>query len=164
MYLIAVSPLPSLRDDDGVDLSWQDPSAAWWAKARRARKHIVDFGVLLAAFDPGSAYRLYRETVGAETALRFRVLWPVPSELLTTIGDALRNMRSCLDSVAVELARRTLGDEMTEDSGRQYSSRCAPTARSSTTSSRRKTSVTSTAGTSGRRCARPLAIREEAHA
>jgi hypothetical protein len=38
----------------------------------------------------------------------------VPVELLTTIGDAVHNMRSCLDSAAHELARQHLGCEMTE--------------------------------------------------
>lgn len=52
------------------------------------------------------------EQVG-ELAYRFRLLRPAPTEMLTIVGDALHNMRSCLDSVAYELAQSYKGD-MTE--------------------------------------------------
>jgi hypothetical protein len=45
---------------------------------------------------------------------RFHVRQPVPVELVTTIGDAIHNMRSSLDSVAHELARQHAGSNMTE--------------------------------------------------
>lgn len=47
-------------------------------------------------------------------AFRLHVVRPVPAELSTAIGDALHNLRSSLDSVAYELARRHVGDGMTE--------------------------------------------------
>lgn len=49
---------------------------------------------------------------------RFRLREPVCSELLTTIGDVLHNLRSCLDSVAFELARRHIAGSMTEEQER----------------------------------------------
>ena len=48
--------------------------------------------------------------IANETAYRFRILKPVPVELQTTAGDAFHNMRSCLDSVAYELAVRHVGN------------------------------------------------------
>lgn len=94
--------------------SWRDPGAAWWAKAERARKHIQDIEAMVVAFDPATAYEVLRDPSDpGETALRLRVVRSVPTEMLTTIGDALHNMRSCLDSVAYELAQRYAG-AMTE--------------------------------------------------
>jgi hypothetical protein len=95
--------------------SWQDPSAAWWAKARRASKHIQDIGPMIAEFRPATACEVLRETsTPGETDLRLHVRRSPSAEILTTIGDALHNMRSCLDSVAFELARRHVGESMTE--------------------------------------------------
>lgn len=71
---------------------------------------------MVTAFEQGTAFRLSRETTDrpGQIGFRFHPVRSVPVELLTTIGDALHNMRSCLDSVAYELARRHLGDDMTE--------------------------------------------------
>jgi len=99
---------------------WRDPDAAWWAKAGRARQHILDLGRQVLAFDPGSAYEVVPESRpdtgdGAHIIdLRLRVLRKPPTEMLTTIGDALHNMRSCLDSIAFELATRHTGGSMTD--------------------------------------------------
>lgn len=93
-----------------------DLDAAWWAKARRAGKHIADLRSMVSQFDPETAYELKCEPAKepGTAALRFTVRRAVPIEILTTIGDVLHNMRSCLDSVAFELARGHLGEQMTE--------------------------------------------------
>ena len=102
-------------DAAGVN-DWRDPEAAWWAKSRRARTHIDDIKAMLIRFDEDTACRVDLEPTSeaGKTALRLRVLRRPPNEILTTIGDALHNLRSCLDSVAFELASRTLGGTMTE--------------------------------------------------
>lgn len=97
--------------------SWQDQDAAWYAKAQRARKHIGEIRAMATEFYAARPYRInVEETDGPlKIALRFRVLTPVPVDMLTAIGDALHNMRSSLDSVAYELARRHLGGTMAEN-------------------------------------------------
>jgi hypothetical protein len=98
-----------------VDDSWWEPAAAWWAKAARARAHIETIGATVRDYSRGGAYEIVANAAGpGRTEFRIRLLKPVPSELLTTIGDALHNMRSCLDSVAFELARRHVGGMLTE--------------------------------------------------
>jgi hypothetical protein len=92
--------------------SWWDPAAAWWAKAPRARKHVQDILAMAAQYEMCEPCELVAETTGIanETSYRLRILKPVPVELQTTAGDAFHNMRSCLDSVAYELAARQVGD------------------------------------------------------
>jgi len=100
-----------------VPPSWRDPSAAWWAKAARAGKHVDDVRYLVGEFERTKPYQVHREPTEHpdEVAFRFHLNSPVPTGLLTTVGDALHNMRSCLDSVAFELARRHLDDRMSEE-------------------------------------------------
>lgn len=98
-----------------MDSSWWDQNAAWWAKAQRARTHIQAVASMVISYRAVTAHKVCPEATDSGTTLyRLRVLKPVPVELLTTIGDALHNLRSCLDSVAFELARRHLGEAMTE--------------------------------------------------
>jgi hypothetical protein len=101
-----------------VNNSWQDQDAAWWAKAHRARHHIDAVRELVAAYNPATAYEIVAEPAAASapgvgvTDLRLKELRKPPTELLTTIGDVLHNLRSCLDSVAFELAQRSSGGAM----------------------------------------------------
>lgn len=99
-----------------MDESWRDPTAAWWAKSARALKHVGDACLAAAEYEQEHPYEVRRETTDrpGEVAFRFHLLKPVPVELLTIIGDAVHNMRSCLDSVAFELARQHLGGAMTD--------------------------------------------------
>lgn len=103
-----------------MNQEWRDPNAAWWAKAARARHHIEDVSHQVSAYNPASAYEIVpepRPDTGDDshaTDLRLKVLRKPPTELLTTIGDALHNLRSCLDSVAFELAMRHTGGTITE--------------------------------------------------
>jgi hypothetical protein len=103
-----------------VNQSWRDPTAAWWAKASRAAKHIGDAVSLASAYELANPYEIRRENgeQAGEVAFRFRMSRPVPAELLTIIGDAIHNMRSSLDSVAFELALQHLGGAMTDEQER----------------------------------------------
>lgn len=49
-----------------------------------------------------------------QTAFRLRVWRPVPVDLITVVGDAVHNMRSSLDAVAYELARRHVGGPLSD--------------------------------------------------
>jgi hypothetical protein len=97
--------------------SWRDPSAAWWAKTARAGKHIDDIRYMINDFERRKPYEIRRESTEHpdEVAFRFHINSALPTELLTTVGDALHNMRSCLDSVAFDLARRHLDNQMSEE-------------------------------------------------
>jgi len=99
-----------------VDQSWRDPKAAWWAKLERAERHIREIHSMVADFDEPSAYTVSREGTDKPNvvAFRFKIIKEIPAQLLTAIGDAVHNMRSALDSVAFELARRHLQGAMTE--------------------------------------------------
>jgi hypothetical protein len=72
---------------------------------------------MVGEFERTKPYQVRREPTEQpdEVAFRFHISSPVPTKLLTTVGDALHNMRSCLDSVAFELARRHLDDHMSEE-------------------------------------------------
>jgi hypothetical protein len=103
-----------------MDRFWFDPEAAWWAKAARARRHVHDAVSMAAGYQLSAPYEVRREATdrAGEAVFRFHVLRPVPVELLTTIGDAIHNMRSCLDSVAHEFARQHVGSDMSEQQER----------------------------------------------
>jgi hypothetical protein len=92
--------------------SWWDPAAAWWAKAARARKHVQDILAMAMQYERREPFEIVAEPTGIanETAYRFRIRKPVPVEFQTAAGDVFHNMRSCLDSVAYELAVRHVGD------------------------------------------------------
>lgn len=99
-----------------MDQSWRDPTAAWWAKAARASTHIRQVGSLVNDFELSRPYEVCRQNTENpnEVAFRFKILRPVPTEILTVMGDAIHNMRSALDAVAYELARQYLNDKMTD--------------------------------------------------
>lgn len=99
-----------------MDQSWRDPTAAWWAKAARASKHIQEIRFMVAEFERSRPYEVLREETdnSSEAAFRFHVTQAFPVEILTAVGDAIHNMRSCLDSVAYELARQHLSGRMTD--------------------------------------------------
>jgi hypothetical protein len=48
-----------------------------------------------------------------EVGFRLRVHKPVPADVITIVGDVVHNMRSAVDSVAFELARRHVGQTLT---------------------------------------------------
>lgn len=78
---------------------------------------------MVAEFERSKPSEARREDTDnpSQVAFRFHILQKVPTELLTAVGDAIHNMRSCLDSVAYELARQYLNDEMTDKQKGGYS-------------------------------------------
>jgi len=49
-----------------------------------------------------------------QMTFRLRVTRLVPADLITAVGDAVHNMRSALDAVAHEMARRHVGESLSE--------------------------------------------------
>jgi hypothetical protein len=148
--------------------TWRDPTAAWWAKAARAQRHIQDIGSKMAAFGHGTAFEIRREPTDepGKVAFRLHVIKPVPVQLLTTIGDALHNLRSCLDAVAYELARRHLGDVMTDkQQGATQFPICSDRAQFESFLSRKdQRDLYGEHARNALRCVQPFALREEAAA
>jgi hypothetical protein len=94
-----------------IDQSWLDPASAWWAKANRAQSHLRSLDQLVAEFRATEPYTVVPQPTDTpgQTEFRLHVHKPMPPEISTTIGDVLHNLRSALDSVAYEIARRSLG-------------------------------------------------------
>lgn len=99
------------------DESWLDPTSAWWAKAERANFHLFSLHNLVTEFRASEPYRVIVQPTDAHgrTAYRLRIHQPMPVEISTTVGDVLHNLRSALDSLAYEIARRGLDRPMTTE-------------------------------------------------
>jgi len=99
------------------DPSWLDRSSAWWAKADRAHYHLRALDQLASEFRASEPYRVIAEPTNSpgRTAYRLRIHRPMPVEISTTVGDFLHNLRSALDSLAYEIARRGLNRHMTTE-------------------------------------------------
>lgn len=123
---------------------------------------------MLGAFDVPTAYEVVAEPTKdpCTTALRLKVLRPFPAEMLTAIGDALHNMRSCLDSIAYELARRHSGSSLTEKQQRALQfPLCAERADfDEFVSDPRRRGLYGQHEADALRCAQPFALAEEAAA
>lgn len=91
-----------------------DQEAAWWAKMRRADAHRTDLAAMAREFNESEPYTLTREDTGnpEEVAFRLHIHRETPADISTAIGDVLHNLRSALDSIAFELARRTVGHDL----------------------------------------------------
>jgi hypothetical protein len=102
------------------DPSWLDPNSAWWAKADRAQNHLRSLDRLVAEFRASEPYTVVPQPtdIPGRTEYRLRIHKPVPPEISTTIGDILHNLRSALDSLAYEIARRGLDRSMTPEEER----------------------------------------------
>lgn len=121
MYLLArsgsvrVEGSASAGDDLVMTACWRDPDTPWQAKLARASSHIDTLAravgdyerELSVCHEPGSEL--------GSTVYRLVQPRPIPIEFSTIIGDVLHNLRSSLDSVAFEFARRHLGDGLTEE-------------------------------------------------
>jgi len=96
---------------NAVDPAWYAPESAWWAKMRRAARHIREVREQATEFEDSNPWSV-ESSVGPapnESTYLLRVSRPVPSDLITAIGDAIHNMRSALDAVAYEFAHMNLG-------------------------------------------------------
>jgi len=96
-------------------MSWFDPESAWLAKADRAKHHIDDLAAKVQEFLAGS-FGVVPEQGNrpGETIYRVQMSKPIPIHFSTMIGDVLHNLRSALDCAACEMARRTIGRDLTE--------------------------------------------------
>jgi len=99
------------------DPSWLDRTSAWWAKADRAQFHLGSLGQLASEFRESEPYTVIPEATDTRgrTKYRLRIHKPMPVEISTTVGDILHNLRSALDSLAYEIARRGLNRHMTTE-------------------------------------------------
>jgi hypothetical protein len=97
------------------DPSWLDRTSAWWAKADRAHHHLRSLGRQVEEFRASKPYTVVPQATDTpgRTEYRLRVDQPMPVEISTTVGDVLHNLRSALDSLAYEVARRGLNRPMT---------------------------------------------------
>jgi len=96
------------------DPSWLDRSSAWWAKADRAHYHLRALDKLASEFRASEPCTVVAEQTDSpgRTAYRLHIHNPMPVEISTTVGDILHNLRSALDSLAYEIARRGLDRPM----------------------------------------------------
>jgi hypothetical protein len=82
----------------------------------RGQAHLNDLAAEVREFARSGSYEV-QQVPGAvphETDLRLRISKPIPVYVSTIIGDVLHNMRSALDCVAFDLAKRYVGRELTE--------------------------------------------------
>jgi hypothetical protein len=176
--LVALTPLPLrpqrpahcelIGDAVLVDESWQDPEQAWWAKLRRAQLHIDDASTQLDAFmrlDPWSA-EADVDPKGDRVSYRLRVHHPVPQELVTTVGDAIHNLRSSLEAVAFGLARSHIAKPLTEpqEEASTFPIRKDPEAFEAFFRERGRGTLFGDAERAALRCVQPFALSEEAAA
>jgi len=98
-----------------LDQTWLDPSASWNVKARRAAHHFADLRQEVDAFRSRRPFALTPEPAETPRRLAYRLKFrePIPAELSAIVGDVLHNLRSALECVAYELARRTRGTALT---------------------------------------------------
>lgn len=146
-----------------MDSFWTDPAAAWWAKAARARAHIDTVTEIMLAYQRSEPYEIVREAGHpGRRDFRLHVREPVPTVVLTTIGDVLHNLRSCLDSVAFELARRHLNDRMTDKQERaaQFPI-CRNPAEFDEFLSKQRRAIWGAAEIAALRCAQPFGLHEQ---
>jgi hypothetical protein len=97
-----------------------DQEAAWWAKLRRAKSHRQALTGLVEDFKATEPYTLTAEETDGQNTIgyRLRILRQVPADLTTVIGDLIHNLRSALDAVAFELARQSVGRDLTDEEER----------------------------------------------
>jgi hypothetical protein len=90
-----------------MTLPSSDPSWPWMIKLARAKQHIDDLARETEQFAKSASSVVSEPGDNAgDIVLRLRVAEPIPLHFAAAAGDAIHNMRSSLDSIAFELARR----------------------------------------------------------
>lgn len=76
------------------------------AKIARAKKHLAELEVEVAAFHGRNPYRIEtdRNSEPGHELYRFRFVEAIPREWGTVIGDVIHNLRGALDNLATSLA------------------------------------------------------------
>lgn len=99
------------------DQAWVDQGSSWWAKANRAKEHIVSLRQQVDEFRAYGPYSLTPQPteVPCRLAYRLRFSKPVPVAISTTVGDALHNLRATLENLAFEVARRSMDKNVPAD-------------------------------------------------
>lgn len=94
-----------------VNLDWRDPECPWWVKLRRAGVRLNELHQAVGSFRTREPWRLVTEDGRrpGEVAYRFRTLCPIPTDIAVTAGEVVHSLRSALDSVVFELARKYAG-------------------------------------------------------
>ena len=99
---------------------WRDSEAPWWAKLRRAQRHIAEAGNEVTRFEQRKPWSIKaEESAVGELAYRFHVLAAIPSDLVTILSDAIHNLRTAVDTFVYDLARQHLGEELNATQERQ---------------------------------------------
>jgi hypothetical protein len=93
------------------DLDWCDPGCPWWVKLRRAGVRLNELHHAVASFRAKEPWRLETEAgrQPGEVAYRFRMLCPIPTDIAAIAGEVINSLRSALDTVVFELARKYAG-------------------------------------------------------
>lgn len=85
-----------------------NPLLSCRVKIERARKHVLDLKAAIAGLNGPHAEKGFTEDYTDEFTCVFRVgvIKPMPVEFSCFIGDAIHNLMSALDALAVALVRR----------------------------------------------------------
>ena len=88
------------------------PFSASQAKLRNAKRHIETTVKLIAEYQKNNPMRWNNvAAVGSgEKAIRFEVSAELPEDVILSAGDAIHNLRSCLDIAAVDAVRLSGGN------------------------------------------------------
>lgn len=100
-----------------LDQTWLDPQASWNAKLERAQEHLQALRTQVNEYRASEPYTVKPELTDVPQRLAYRLhIWrPQPIKISTIVGDILHNLRAALESVAFELARRSLNGVLTPD-------------------------------------------------
>jgi hypothetical protein len=98
-----------------LDRTWLEPSTPWNVKALRAARHLSELRLAVAAFRDRRPFGLVPEPteIPGRLAYRLRFREPIPVDLSAIIGDVVHNLRSAMECVAYEIARRSHGATLT---------------------------------------------------
>jgi hypothetical protein len=101
------------------DQTWMDQDSSWWAKANRATEHMDSLRRQVDDYRAAAPYSLTPEPTEKPDRLAYRLRFskPVPVTISTTVGDVLHNLRTALESLAFEVARRSQGGTLTPQAG-----------------------------------------------
>ena len=94
-------------------LAWDHPTAPWIAKLNWADGHLRRLKEEIEDFER-RAYEVLQEASSERLTitLRFRLHEPIPIRFSLMIGDVVHSLRSALDTLAYEFARRKIGGDL----------------------------------------------------